>query len=199
MEKKSSKTQKLKNFQKKAKICDTPFAQRSLIHQEAWFPPCFVKQNQPKKKLFFFVLRFYTTSKAKCTNLRPLLLITFPQGISKNIGHPTLGSGGKKTFKRYLKSDKETDAQTDGHFDLQKPLAQRADALKTKLELIFLPLHRHISGDCIKFSPMIQKFTCNSKGHPQFKRSPVIQNYTYIIIQKLTHNSKVHLLFKRLH
>ena len=31
-----------------------------------------------------------------------LLSITFPQGfrISKNIGHPTSGSGGKKTVKR---------------------------------------------------------------------------------------------------
>ena len=40
---------------------------------------------------------------------RPLLSITFPQGfrISKNIGHPTLGSGGKKTVKRYLKSEKK--------------------------------------------------------------------------------------------
>ena len=43
----------------------------------------------------------------------------------KNIGHPTLGSGGKKTVKQYLKSeqthkhtDRQTDGQTDGHFDL---------------------------------------------------------------------------------
>ena len=68
--------------------------------------------------------------------------------ISRNIGHPTLGSGGKKTFKRYPKNsesleildirrwevgakrrlngtskvnrrtDRQTDEQTDGHFDL---------------------------------------------------------------------------------
>ena len=57
----------------------------------------------------------------------PLLSITFPQGfrISKNIGHPTSGSGGKKTVKRYLKSvqtntrtDGETDTQTDGQINL---------------------------------------------------------------------------------
>ena len=44
--------------------------------------------------------------------MRPLLSITFPQGfrISKNIGHPISGSGGKKTFKRNLKSK-----QTDRH------------------------------------------------------------------------------------
>ena len=51
----------------------------------------------------------------------PLL---FPKD-SENIGHPTLGSGGKKTFKLYLKSehtdkqtDTQTDTQTDGHFNL---------------------------------------------------------------------------------
>ena len=59
--------------------------------------------------------------------MRPLLSTTFPQGfrISKNIEHPTSGSGGKKTFKRYLNSeqtdkqtDRQTDGHTDGHFDL---------------------------------------------------------------------------------
>ena len=31
------------------KLAIYPFYQRSLIHREAWFPPCFVRQNQPKK------------------------------------------------------------------------------------------------------------------------------------------------------
>ena len=54
----------------------------------------------------------------KCSNVRPLLSITFPQGfrISKNIGHPTSGSGNKKTVKRYLKSE-QTDRRTDGQTD----------------------------------------------------------------------------------
>ena len=57
--------------------------------------------------------------------MRPLLSITFPQGfrISKNIGHPILGSGGKKTplngtSKVNRHTDRHTDGQTDGHFDL---------------------------------------------------------------------------------
>ena len=63
------------------------------------------------------------------------LSITFPQGfkISKNVGHGTLGSGGKKTNKRYLKSeqtDRQTDTHTDGHFDLSKASAPLGDALK---------------------------------------------------------------------
>jgi hypothetical protein len=63
------------------------------------------------KKQLFFAQRFKTTSKLKCSNLGPVLFITFPQGfqISKNIGHSTLGSGGKKTVKRYVKSEKSED------------------------------------------------------------------------------------------
>ena len=104
-----------------AKISDTPIDQRSLIHREAWFLPCAVRQNQPKKN-YFYVWRLRTTSKQKCSNVRPLLSINFPQGfqISKNIGHQTLGSGGKKMFQRYLKSeqmDRRTDLRKDGHAD----------------------------------------------------------------------------------
>ena len=113
---KSSQTQKLKNLQKYAKINDTPFAQRSLIHREAWFPPCFVgKINE--KNYFGFVLRFRPLPK-KIQIWDHFFPLLFPQGfqISKNIGHPTLGSGGKKTFKWYLKSE-QTDGQTHRHTD----------------------------------------------------------------------------------
>ena len=129
--KKSSKMQKLKKVQRYAKICDIPFDQKSLIHREAWFPTCFVRQNQHTKKTFF-ARRFQTTCKQKCSNVRPLLSITFPQGfrISKNIGHPISESGGKKTVKRYLKSE-QTNRQIYGQIDLLKASAQRADALKT--------------------------------------------------------------------
>ena len=65
------------------------------------------KAKSAQKKLFFARI-FQTTSKQKCSNVGPFLSITFPQGfqISKNIGHPTWGSGGTKTVKRYLKSEK---------------------------------------------------------------------------------------------
>ena len=50
--------------------------------------------------------------------MRPYLFITFPQGFqaSKTFGHLTSGSGGKNTFKAYLKSertDKQKDTRTD--------------------------------------------------------------------------------------
>ena len=90
------------------------------------------RQNQQKNNFFF------------SGDFRPLpnknvqmLDHFFPFRISKNIGHPTSGSGGKKTVKWYLKSeqkDKQKDKHTDGHFDLQKASAQRADALKMEQE-----------------------------------------------------------------
>ena len=59
--KKSSQTRKLKKLQRYANISDIPFDQRSLIHWEVWFPPCFVRQNQPKKNLFFLLILLYKT------------------------------------------------------------------------------------------------------------------------------------------
>ena len=92
----------------------------------------FCKAKSAKKQTFFFARGFQTIFKQKCSKMRPLLSTTFPQEfqISKNIGNPTSESVGKKTFKRYLKSE-HTDKHTDGHFDLQKASAQRANAWKT--------------------------------------------------------------------
>ena len=62
------------------------------------------------KKLTFFARQFYTIYQQNSSNLRPLLLYFFLQRfrISKIFGHPTSGIGGKKTFKRYLKSENLT-------------------------------------------------------------------------------------------
>ena len=67
-----------------------------------------MKKSIKKKKKKEIVRRFWTIFKQKCSYLRPFISITFPQGfrISKNIWHPTSGSGGKKTVKWYLKSEK---------------------------------------------------------------------------------------------
>ena len=83
--------------------------------------------------LFFFVWQFCTLYQYFFLILGPLLFITFPRGfrISKNIGHPILGSGGKKTFKRYLKRE-HTDRQTDRNTDISTYRKHRPDALKNK-------------------------------------------------------------------
>ena len=63
------------------------------------------KENKSvKKKVAAAILTIF---EQKCSNLRPLLSKTFPQGflISKKFGHLISRSGGKKTFKRYLKSE----------------------------------------------------------------------------------------------
>ena len=79
----------------------------------------FCMAKSAKKNKNKFARRFETTSKQKCSNLRPLLWITFPQGfrIFKNFGHQISGSGGKKTFQRYLKSE-QTNRQPDRHTDI---------------------------------------------------------------------------------
>ena len=71
------------------------------------------------QQLFFFWAAILHPLLVKFSNLRPVLSITFPQGfqISKIFGHPTSENGGKKTFKRYLKSDEYTDRQTDTQMD----------------------------------------------------------------------------------
>ena len=95
------KRKKIKNVLRYAKISDMPFDQRSLIHREVWFPPCFVRQNQQKTD--FFLRGDFNHFLTKCSILRPLLSSTFPQGFrirfSKNCGHPTSGSGGKIGLK----------------------------------------------------------------------------------------------------
>ena len=117
--------QKRKNSKKSryANISDTPFGIQVSNPSGSVVSTMFLKAKSAKKQTFFFAPQFQTASKQKCYNLRPLLSITFPQGfrISKNIGHPTSGSGGKKTFKRYLKSehtDRQTYKQTDRPTDI---------------------------------------------------------------------------------
>ena len=122
---------KLKNVQRYAKISDTAFDQRSLIHREAWFPPCYVRKNQQKKTFSCAaILDHFQTKMFKCQTTS---FHFFPQGfrISKNIAHLTLGRPLKGTSKVNRWTDRHTDGQTDGHFDLQKASAQGADALKT--------------------------------------------------------------------
>ena len=86
-----------------------PFDHRSLIHREAWLSPCFVRQNH-QKKLFFCmaILNHFQTKmfKSETTSFH------YFSRSSKNIGDPTSGNGGKKTFKRYFKSE-HTDRRTD--------------------------------------------------------------------------------------
>ena len=60
------------------------------------------------EKLFFLRGNF-TPFNSKIFQIWDHFFITFHQGfqVSKIFGHPTLGSGGKKMFKLYLKSEFE--------------------------------------------------------------------------------------------
>ena len=66
-----------------------------------------IKERKESAKKLFSPRRFWTIFEQKCSYLRPLLSITLTQGfrISKIFRHLILGSGGKKMFKIYLKSE----------------------------------------------------------------------------------------------
>ena len=78
----------------------------------------FCKAKSAKKQTFFCVtiLHHFQT---KMLQSETASFHFFPQEfwILKNIGHPTSGSGGKKTFIRYLKNE-HTDKQTDRQADI---------------------------------------------------------------------------------
>ena len=78
------------------------------------------RPKKVKKKNFFFARRFQAIFNQKCSYLIPLLSITFPQGfrISKNIGPPTSGSGGKKTVKKDQKPKKTEKSEEKNFFFL---------------------------------------------------------------------------------
>ena len=100
------------------------------------------KVKKVREKKLFFARRFSTIFKQKCSYLRQLLSITFPQGfqISKNIGHPTSGSGGKKTVKRYLKSE-QTHRQTNRRTDRRTfRLIESSDPEGRCFDKLFLPI-----------------------------------------------------------
>ena len=75
----------------------------------------FCKTKSAKKNKLFFCAAIL---EQKCSNQRPLLSITFPQGfrILKKYWTSDFWKGGKNTFRRYLKSE-HTDGQTDGRTD----------------------------------------------------------------------------------
>ena len=83
-----------------------PFDQRSLIHGEAWFPPCFARQNQQQKKNNFYCAAILDNFQTKNSNLRPLLSVTFhqasrlPQNFLNKIEHIHFDFVKKETFQR---------------------------------------------------------------------------------------------------
>ena len=139
------------------------------------------RQNQQKKKTFF-ARQFQTTSKLKCSNVRPLLSITFP-----HIGHPTSGSGGKKTVKRFLKSeqtDKQTNRQTDrrtfqllesigpegqcfeNNFTPQQPMRCSQGSFRNSRDVLLRNIFRITFQDSLKNIRLILLvFICNKRTY----------------------------------
>ena len=105
--------------QKRLEICkinDIPFDQRSLIHREAGFPPCFVRQNQQKTNFFCTaILDNFPTKMFKCETTSFHYFSPRIPNLEK-YWTSDFGKWEQKTFKRYLKSEqthRHTDKQTD--------------------------------------------------------------------------------------
>ena len=98
---------------KRLEIC-----QRSLIHLEAWFPTCFVGQNQHTKKLF---LRgdFRPLPNKNVQMLDHFLPLFFPKDSeSLKILDIQLGEvGAKKPLNGTSKVNRQTHRRTDKHTD----------------------------------------------------------------------------------
>ena len=114
--KKSSKTQKLKNVQRYAKISDTPFNQRCLINPEAWFPPCFVRQNQQKKNIFGDFRPLSNKNVQMLDHFFPLL---FPKDSKslKILDIRLCEVGAKRPLNGTSKMNRQTDGRTNKHTD----------------------------------------------------------------------------------
>ena len=100
------------------------------------------RPRKVKKKTFFFPRRFQTIFKQKCSYLRPLLSITFPQEfrISKNIGHSNSGSGGTKTVKKDRKPKKTEKSEEKNFFfarRFQTIFKQKCSYLRPLLSITF--------------------------------------------------------------
>ena len=117
--KKSYKTQKLKKHLRYANINDIPFDQMSLIHWEAWFPPCFVRQNQQKNKLFLRVdFRPLANKNVQMwDNFFPLLFPKDSESL-KILDIRLREVGAKRPLNGTSKVNTQTNKQIYGHFDL---------------------------------------------------------------------------------
>ena len=94
-------------------MSDTTFDQRSVIHRDAWFPPCLVRQIDPKKNyVFLAILDHFQTKMFKSETTSFHYFSPKDSKSLKKIGHPISENGGKNTFKRYLKKE-QMDTRTD--------------------------------------------------------------------------------------
>ena len=109
---------------KRLEICpSTPFNQRSLIHLKAWFPPCFVRQNQQQQKNIFLRGNFRPLPNKNVQMLDHFFPLLFPKDSEslkifdirlREVGEKRLLNGTSKVNRQtHGQTDRQTDRQTD--------------------------------------------------------------------------------------
>ena len=112
------------------------------------------------RKKNFLPRRFYTIFAKKCSNLRPFLSITFPQGfqIFKYFGHWISGSVGKRTVKQSEQMRRKKSVKNFLH-----NFQQKNSNLRPFLSITFCQGFR--------ISIKLGHWTSGSGGKKTFKRS----------------------------
>ena len=151
--------QKLKNVYRYDKLSDMPFDQRSLIHREAWFPPCFVRQNQQKKH-FYLRGDFWQFSNKNVQMLDHFFQLLFPKDSEslKILDIPLCEVGAKRrlngTSKVNTHTDKQTDGQTDRRiFRLIERIGPEGRCFENRLSMVLRRSPREAGGGQFKFPP----------------------------------------------
>ena len=95
-----------------------PFDQRSLIHQEAWFPPCFVRQNQPKTFYLFVHFRPFPNQ-----NVQVFFPLLFPMDSAslKILDIQLQEVGAKRRLNGTSKVNTRTDRRTNRLIECMGP------------------------------------------------------------------------------
>ena len=105
-----------KNVYRYAKISDTPFDHRSLIHREAWFPPCFVRKNQQKK--LFLRGNFIPFSNKNVQMLDHFFLFPKDSEYLKMFDIRLWEVGAKRPLNGTSKVNRQTDRRTHRQTDI---------------------------------------------------------------------------------
>ena len=108
-----SKCKNSKTSRDMPKLAIYPFDQRSVNHWEAWFPPCFVRQNQPKKTFFLAILDHFQTKNVQIwESFFPLLFPKDSESL-KILNIQLREVGAKSRLNGTSKVNTQTNRRTD--------------------------------------------------------------------------------------
>ena len=86
---------------------------------EAWFPPCFVRQNWPNKQFFFLAISDQFQTKIFKSETTSFYYFSLRVPNLQNYWTSDFRKWGQKTFKRYLRSEHTDHSEILGSYQQQ--------------------------------------------------------------------------------